>query len=36
LLAGNDGYEDARKIWNGVFDRHPALIARCAGSVDVV
>src|SRR3954468_15352353 len=36
LLAGNNGYEDARKIWNGVFDRHPALIARCAGSDDVV
>ena len=36
LLAGNDEYEQARKIWNGVFDRHPALIARCAGSDDVV
>jgi hypothetical protein len=36
LLAGNDGYEQARKIWNGVFDRHPALIARCANSDDVV
>ncbi len=36
LLAGNDGYEQARKIWNGVFDRHPALIARCADSADVV
>jgi FAD/FMN-containing dehydrogenase len=36
LLAGNEGYEQARKIWNGVFDRHPALIARCAGSDDVV
>src|SRR6185295_1560519 len=24
LLAGNEGYEHARKIWNGVFDRHPA------------
>src|SRR3954467_2074415 len=36
LLAGNDGYEQARKIWNGVFDRHPALIARCAGADDVV
>jgi FAD/FMN-containing dehydrogenase len=36
LLAGNDGYEQARKIWNGVFDRHPALIARCADSDDVV
>jgi FAD/FMN-containing dehydrogenase len=36
LLAGNDGYEQARKIWNGVFNRHPALIARCADSGDVV
>jgi FAD/FMN-containing dehydrogenase len=36
LLAGNEGYEQARKIWNGVFDRHPALIARCADSADVV
>src|SRR4051812_3631260 len=36
LLAGNDGYEDARKIWNGVFNRHPALIARCADRTDVV
>jgi len=36
LLAGNEGYEQARKIWNGVFDRHPALIARCADSDDVV
>jgi hypothetical protein len=36
LLAGNEGYEQARKIWNGVFDRHPALIARCANSDDVV
>jgi hypothetical protein len=36
LLAGNEGYEQARKIWNGVFDRHPALIARCADHQDVV
>jgi FAD/FMN-containing dehydrogenase len=36
LLAGDEGYEQARKIWNGAFDRHPALIARCAGSEDVV
>ena len=36
LLSGNEGYEQARKIWNGVFDRHPALIARCANSDDVV
>ena len=36
LLSGNEGYEEARKIWNGVFNRHPALIARCADADDVV
>ena len=36
LLAGDDGYEQARKIWNGAFNRHPALIACCADSDDVV
>ena len=24
LLPGNDGYDSARKLWNGAFDRHPA------------
>jgi FAD/FMN-containing dehydrogenase len=36
LLTGDDGYEAARKIWNGMIDRRPALIARCAGAADVV
>jgi FAD/FMN-containing dehydrogenase len=36
LLARDDGYEAARRIWNGAFDRHPALIARCTGAADVV
>lgn len=36
LLPGATGYDDARKIWNGMFDRRPALIARCAGAADVV
>ena len=35
LRAGDEGYEQARNVWNGCFDRHPALIARC-GSVDDV
>ncbi len=26
----------ARRVWNGAIDRHPALIARCSGVVDVV
>ena len=36
LRAGKDGYEAARKIWNGMIDKHPALIARSAGAADVV
>jgi FAD/FMN-containing dehydrogenase len=36
LLAGGAGYDDARKIWNAAFDKHPALIARCSGPADVM
>ncbi len=35
LTPGQDGYDSARKLWNGAFDRKPALIARCAGAADV-
>jgi FAD/FMN-containing dehydrogenase len=36
LRAGKDGYDAARKIWNGMIDKRPALIARCAGAADVI
>jgi FAD/FMN-containing dehydrogenase len=36
LRDGDTGYDDARKVWNGMIDRKPALIARCAGVVDVM
>jgi FAD/FMN-containing dehydrogenase len=36
LPPGEEGYEEARRVWNGAIDRHPALIARCAGADDVV
>jgi len=35
LRPGEEGYDEARRVWNGAIDRHPALIARCAGADDV-
>jgi FAD/FMN-containing dehydrogenase len=35
IQNGQDGYEAARRVWNGNVDRRPALIARCAGVADV-
>jgi FAD/FMN-containing dehydrogenase len=35
LLRNDSGYEEARHIWNGMIDRQPALIVRCAGAADV-
>src|SRR2546425_12461670 len=37
LIQPNDeGYEAARKVYNGMIDKHPALIARCADVADVI
>ncbi len=36
LTSEEDGYEDARRIWNGMIDRHPGIIARCNNSGDVI
>ncbi|HUL86316.1 MAG TPA: FAD-binding oxidoreductase [Actinomycetota bacterium] len=36
LTPGDDGYDEARAVWNGAFDRHPAVIARCRTTADVV
>src|SRR4051812_29003012 len=36
LCPGDETYDPARKIWNGMFDRRPALIARCSGAADVI
>jgi hypothetical protein len=35
LRSGDDGYEQARTVWNGCFDRHPALVAKCHTVDDV-
>ncbi|HEY5996477.1 MAG TPA: FAD-binding oxidoreductase [Candidatus Deferrimicrobiaceae bacterium] len=36
ILPGEHAYEDARKIWNAMIDKRPAIIARCADATDVV
>lgn len=36
LRPGEAGYDDARKIWNGMIDKRPALIACCRGVADVI
>ena len=35
LLPGETGYDGARRIWNGMHDRRPALIVRARSSSDV-
>src|SRR3954454_6976926 len=36
IRPGDDGYDDARSIWNGAHDQHPTMIVRCAGVADVM
>jgi hypothetical protein len=35
ILPDDDGYDSARRVWNGMIDKYPALIIRCANRADV-
>src|SRR5690349_5768187 len=35
LLPGDEGYDDARRLWNAAIDKHPGVIARCRSAADV-
>src|SRR5262249_61875306 len=35
LQPADAAYESARRVHNGLVDKRPALIARCAGTADV-
>jgi len=35
LRAGDEGYEEARHVYNAMIDAHPEVVVRCAGTDDV-
>ena len=35
-MPGDDEFDEARKMWNGMIDRRPGLIAQCSGAADVI
>lgn len=36
LQPGDEGYDEARKVYNGMIDKRPSLIARCVDVADVM
>ena len=36
ILPADEGYEDARAVWNAAIDRRPAAVVRCADPTDVM
>jgi hypothetical protein len=36
ILPADPGYEEARAVYNGMIDKHPAAIVRCRDAADVI
>ena len=36
LRPDDDGFDDARKVYNAMIDKRPAIVVRCAGVADVI
>ena len=36
IVPGDPGYDEARAVYNGMVDKHPAAIARCRDTADVI
>ncbi|HML22442.1 MAG TPA: FAD-binding oxidoreductase [Aggregatilinea sp.] len=36
ILPSHPEYDAARRVWNGMIDKYPAMIARCTGVADVI
>ncbi len=36
VVPEDEGYDDARTVWNGMIDKYPAMIAYCSGTADVL
>jgi FAD/FMN-containing dehydrogenase len=35
-LPREEGYDEARTIWNAMIDRHPGAVVRCKGAADIM